>query len=165
MRMRPSAFAVFLFAPTLSAAGITVQHDPPACVLADAFPRLEASLQPAGAAARVRVLFRPEAAALWHGVAAPAEDGRFVALLPRPRLAAQRIHYRFEATGPDAGSVSSPEYAADVVADRAACAGRVAETASAARVLVDVPPGAPAVPPVPAGFDPVGAVSSAPHHR
>jgi hypothetical protein len=145
------------------AAPLAIRHDPPACVLAQTFPRLVARVEPAGQAARVRVAFRPQAAAVWHGVAAETTEGGFAALLPRPRPAAGRIHYRFEATRPDAAVVTSAEYAVAVVTDAAACAGAVADSVPSARVLVDVPPGAPLVPPVPAGFDPVGAVSSAGH--
>jgi hypothetical protein len=144
----------------LQAAGLVIHHDPPACFVAEAFPRLTAQVEPAGQAARVRVSFRPEAASVWHGVAGQIEGDRVTALLPRPRLAAKRIHYHFEASGPDAVTVQSPEYAADVVADATACPGKVAESEASARVLVEVPPGAPTVPPVPPGFDPVGAVSA-----
>jgi len=147
----------------LEAASVTIHHDPPACLLADAFPRLVARVDPPGTAARVRVAFRPEASPLWHGVTAALTDDSFIAVLPRPRLAAQRIHYRFEATGPAAEVATSTAYVAEVVADATACSGTVAETVPSATVMVDVPPGAPTVPPVPAGFDPVGAVSSAPH--
>lgn len=157
------ALLAFNFLSTLAAADLTIRHDPPACFLAEAFPRLEARVEPAAQAARVRVTFRPEAASLWHAVVAQADGDRFTVLLPRPRLAARRIHYRFHATGSDAAAASSPEYTAEVVADGAACAGRVADSGPSARVLVEVPPGAPMVPPVPKGFDPVGAVSSAPH--
>ncbi|HET9316938.1 MAG TPA: hypothetical protein VFQ51_15200 [Vicinamibacteria bacterium] len=147
----------------LEAASVTIRHDPPACVLADAFPRLLARVEPPGKAARVRCAFRPEGSQVWHAVAAELTDEGFAAVLPRPRLAAQRIHYRFEATDPAAEVVTSPAYSAEVVADAAACSGSVAGTVPSASVMVDVPPGAPVVPPVPPGFDPVGAVSSAPH--
>jgi hypothetical protein len=157
------ALITFNSLSTLPAAEPTFRHDPPACVLADAFPRLVAQVDPPEQVSRVRVAFRPEAAGAWHGVAAEPVEGGFAALLPRPRLAARRIHYRFEATGPDASVVRSAEYAAAVVADAAACGGAVADSVPSASVLVDVPPGAPVVPPVPAGFDPVGAVASAPH--
>jgi hypothetical protein len=162
---RAAAVGLFAFHPLpgLQAASVTISHDPPACVLADAFPRLVARVDPPGKVARVRVAFRPEAAPSWHGVTADLTDSGFVAVLPRPRLAAKRIHYRFEATGPDADVTTSAAYVAEVVADAAACAGAVAETVPSASVMVDVPPGAPLVPPVPPGFDPVGAVSSAPH--
>jgi hypothetical protein len=147
----------------LEAASVAVRHDPPACLLADGFPRLVARVEPPGKTARVRIAFRPEASDVWHGVTAELTDAGFVAVLPRPRLAARRIHYRFEATGPQADVVTSEAYAADVVADPASCSGVTAENVPSATVMVDVPPGAPVVPPVPPGFDPVGAVSSAPH--
>jgi hypothetical protein len=150
-------------ASELRAGSFTVRHDPPACLQADAFPRLVARVDPPGRAARVRAAFRPEAASAWHGVVAELTDDGFVAVLPRPRLAARRVHYRFEATGTDAIAVASEAYAVDVVADAAACSGTVGEAAPSANVLVEVPPGAPLVPPVPPGFDPVGAVSSTPH--
>ncbi len=150
-------------ASELRAASVTIRHDPPACLLADAFPRLVARVDPPGSAARVRAAFRPEAASVWHGVVTELTDDGFVAVLPRPRLAARRIHYRFEATGPNAETVTSDAYTVEVVADAAACAGQVAQSVPSASVLVEVPPGAPLVPPVPPGFDPVGAVSGTPH--
>ena len=150
-------------ASDLRAASFTIRHDAPACLLADVFPRLVARVDPPGRVARVRADFRPEAATVWHSVVAELTDDGFVAVLPRPRLAARRVHYRFEATGPNAETATSDAYAVDVVADAAACGGTAAESVPSASVLVEVPPGAPLVPPVPAGFDPVGAVSSTPH--
>ena len=110
----------------------------------------------------MRVAFRPDGAHVWHGATAEAAADGFVATLPRPRLSARMVLYRFEATRSGAAAVTSIEYSATVVADAGACAGALADSVQSARVLVDVPPGAPLVPPVPAGFDPVGAVSSAP---
>src|SRR5262245_39355855 len=146
----------------LEAADLTFRHEPPACLVAEGFSRLTAQVDPPGQAVRVRVAFRPETGTAWYGVAAELGDDGFTAVLPRPRLSAQKIHYRFEATRRDAGVSPSQEYVATVVESASACAG-AAETVPSASVLVDVPPGAPMVPPVPAGFDPVGAVSSAPH--
>lgn len=151
----------FLF--TVHAAELAIRHDPPACVLAETFPRLAAQVDPPGQTVRVRLAFRPETASAWHGVTAEPFEGGFTAVLPRPRTTAQRIHYHFEATGPDTAVVASDEYVARVVLDAASCVGTVADSVPYASVLVDVPPGAPLVPPVPPGFDPVGAVASVPH--
>jgi hypothetical protein len=156
------SLAVTLFAPAAFAGTLEVRHDPPSCFVAETFPRLDVTL-PSAPASRLRVAFRPEASEAWHGVAAEAVDGSFRAVLPRPRLSARRVLYRFESVGADAASSASTEYSVDVVADAAACPGRVADTEPSARVLVEVPPGAPLVPPVPPGFDPVGAVSATPH--
>jgi hypothetical protein len=157
------AFALVVVGTHAGANTLAVRHDAPACILADTFPRLGATHDPAAAGARVRVAFRPEAATLWHAVTAEVREGVVSAVLPRPRLSAQRLHYRFESVAADASVAASQEYAAPVVADAAACPGAAAETVASATVLVDVPPGAPLVPPVPAGFDPVGAVSNTPH--
>jgi hypothetical protein len=86
------------------------------------------------------------------------EGDTFTAVLPRPRMTAQKVRYFIEATGTTASSVQGAENVVEVVGAESACGGRrVGEALASAQVVVEVPPGAPLVPPVPQGFSPVGA--------
>jgi hypothetical protein len=81
----------------------------------------------------------------------------FVALLPKPRPSAQRILFFIEAEALRMRA-RSLEQAVRVVEDPAECTGPVAEAVDTASITVGVPKGAPPVPPVPPGFEPVGAM-------
>jgi hypothetical protein len=145
-------------------AELATRHEAPSCVVAEAFFRVSAVIAPAGQAVRARVLFRSEAGggdaagAGWWAVPMTREGDGFTALLPRPRISAGSVRYRIEVTDDSATVFVDEEHVLEVVAAADACGGgQMAETVASARVLVEVPPGAPLVPPVPQGFSPVGA--------
>jgi hypothetical protein len=77
-------------------------------------------------------------------------------LLPKPRPSAQRVAYFVEAEAYKQRR-RSLEHTAAVVEDAAECAGEVAPHMESASLVVRVPKDAPSVPPVPPGFEPVGA--------
>jgi hypothetical protein len=94
----------------------------------------------------------------WYAVAMAREGDTLSAVLPRPRMAVGRVRYVIEVTDSAAASVRDKEHVVEVVGAANACGdGKVAERADTAQVVVEVPPGAPLIPPVPQGFSPVGA--------
>jgi hypothetical protein len=69
-----------------------------------------------------------------------------------------KVRYVIEVTDAAAASVRDEEHVVEVVGAASGCGGgKVAETVGTAEITVEVPPGAPLVPPVPQGFSPVGA--------
>jgi hypothetical protein len=137
---------------------LRIDPDRPACLAAHAFPVLKSRIEPWNTVLAARLYFRSEAYPLWYSVAMQRTGEAFVALLPKPRPSAQRVVYFVEAEGLDTRA-RSLEHAAVVVEDPAQCGGGTAEAVDAATIAIAVPRGAPAVPPVPAGFEPVGAVA------
>ena len=137
---------------------------PLACVQAGQFPVLRLRLESATTVQRVRLHFRPTDYPLWYAVPVrPSADGGY-AVMPKPQLAARRIHYYFEFIR-DGTRRRTPEGVALVVETPLDCPGAMASSLDEARVLVEVPPGAPLVPPVPPGFTPVGAVAEGQERR
>lgn len=137
---------------------VRINPDRPACVTTRAFPVLQAHIEPADTIASARLFFRPESYALWYEVRMQRGRNGFVALLPKPRPSARRIVYYIDAEGAMHMRARSLEQAVRVVEDPAECTGKVAEAVETATITVGVPKGAPPVPPVPPGFEPVGAV-------
>jgi hypothetical protein len=138
---------------------LRVKVETPACVLAAAFPLVRAQVEPWASVTGVRLSFRPEGYPLWYQVAMQRTAEGFLAVLPKPRPSARRIHYFVEANAAGARA-RSPEHAARVVEDRAECPGEVAAAVESASIVLRVPKGAPEVPPVPPGFVPAGARSA-----
>jgi hypothetical protein len=139
---------------------LTIRTAHPACFVAAGFPVIRALIEPADAVERAVVLFHPEGYALWYQVAMRRTGEGFMAVLPKPRPSARRIHYRVEVTALGRPRGRGQQLSAPVVEEAAACTGPAAETVESAAIGVRVPKGAPAVPPVPPGFVPVGAVNS-----
>lgn len=130
-----------------------------ACVLAGAFPVLRASIEPWATVETARLHFRPEAYPLWYSVPMQRTAGGFVARLPKPRPSAQRVRYFVEATATAYRMrARSLEQSVAVVELADQCAGPVAPAVDSAAIPVQVPKGAPRVPPVPPGFIPAGTV-------
>jgi hypothetical protein len=136
-----------------------ITMDTATCVRAAAFPMLRARIEPWAGVTGARLSFRPEGYALWYQVALQRTAEDFVAVLPKPRPSAQRIHYFVEAHG-QGGRARSPEAVLRVVEDPSECTGPVAAAVESASIVVRVPRGAPPVPPVPPGFVPAGARSA-----
>jgi hypothetical protein len=138
---------------------LRIRTSPPACLLAAGFPVIRSLIDPADAVASANLFFRPEAYPLWYEVPMHRRGSGFLAVLPKPRPSAQRVHYYVEATAPGRPRARGPQLSAPVVEDAARCGGAPAEMVESAAVGVRVPRGAPAVPPVPPGFSPVGAAA------
>jgi hypothetical protein len=153
--MRPLVLAALLAASSSSAAEIAVEHTPLACVPADRYLRVSAR---APAAAAVQLQFRSDASGPWYSTPMSEVDGEWTAFLPRPARTLARLEYRIVATGTGGPGATPP------AAPRLAAAGQtcdaVAQVSVETPIVVTVPPGAPVVPPVPAGFSPAGVVAA-----
>jgi hypothetical protein len=142
-----------------SARPLTIRTAHPGCFLAAGFPLIRALIEPADAVERAMVLFHPEGYPLWYQVDMRRTSDGFLAVLPKPRPSARRIHYMVEVLSPGRPRGRGQQLSAPVVEEPAACPGSPAETVESAAIGVKVPKGAPMVPPVPPGFVPVGAVN------
>ena len=136
---------------------LRINPDRPACVTARAFPLLKAHIEPWDTVKSAHLHFRPRGYPLWYSVPMQRARDGFVALLPKPRPSAQQIVYFVEAEALRMRA-RSLEQVVRVVEDAAECTGPTAESVDTAAITVAVPKGAPPVPPVPPGFEPVGAV-------
>lgn len=145
----------------LNARPLSIRTARPGCFVAAGFPVLRALIEPADSVERASMLFRPEGYALWYQVPMRRSGEGFLAVLPKPRPSAQRIHYVVEAVAPGHPRARGQQLSAPVVEQAAQCAGAPAEAVESAAVAVRVPDGAPLVPPVPPGFVPAGAVAVA----
>ena len=131
----------------------------PDCLVSAGFPVLRALIDPVEAVSGASLRFRPEGYPLWYAVPMQRVGPGFVAVLPRPRPSAQRVRYFVEVTPFSGTPRRGNELAARVVEAVAQCPGVVAEASETAAIGVRVPKGAPAQPPVPPGFEPVGTAS------
>jgi hypothetical protein len=137
---------------------LRIRTSHPACFLAAGFPVVRALIDPAETLESARLLFRPEAYPLWYELPMRRSGPGFLAVLPKPRPSARRVHYVVEVTAPGHPRSRGQELSAPVVEEAAQCGGAPADMMESAAIAVRVPRGAPAVPPVPPGFVPVGAV-------
>src|SRR4029450_10182285 len=135
---------------------LRITPDRPACLGASAFPVLRARIDPWDSVVSARLFFRPQGYPYWYSVPMQRGADDFVGLLPKPRPSAQQVVYYVEAEAYKQRA-RSLEHSAAVVEVDEECPGAVAPHMEAAGLVVRVPPGAPAVPPVPPGFEPVGA--------
>src|SRR5262245_34829050 len=137
-------------------APLRVTPDRPACLAARAFPVLRARIDPWDNVVSARLFFRPQSYPHWYSVPMQRTADAFVGLLPKPRPSAQTVVYFVEAEAYKQ-RVRSLEHSAAVVEDAGECAGEMAPQVETAALVIRVPEGAPPVPPVPPGFEPVGA--------
>jgi hypothetical protein len=144
--------------PSEPSGGVSIEHDPVACMVADRFPQVEASFAPVDGVARARAYFRAAGGAHWYSVEMKRAEGGFTALLPKPRKATTKVEYYLEVLDRGFAPSRTAEHAADVVDGPEGCSNRLlAVAASSARILVTAPPGAPALPD---GFSSAGLTSA-----
>lgn len=136
---------------------LRITPDRPACLGASAFPLLRARIDPWDNVVSARIFFRPQGYPYWYSVPMQRGADDFVGLLPKPRPSAQEVVYYVQAEA-YRQRVRSLEHTAAVVEEEAECRGRMAPHMETAALVVKVPEGAPPVPPVPPGFEPVGVV-------
>ncbi|HET8647967.1 MAG TPA: hypothetical protein VFO85_20900 [Vicinamibacteria bacterium] len=143
---------------------VALRHEPLACVPANRYALVSAAGEPAGQVAGLTVQFRTDAAGGWYGVAMANENGTWSARLPRPAAALAAFEYRLLLTSTAAEVTEGPVHPVRV-APPEECEAPSARPSIATPILVNVPPGAPLVPPVPAGFNPTGVVAAQPPPR
>jgi hypothetical protein len=154
-----SAGCVTLTLGPARAQSVSIQHDGVRCVLADRFPVLEASFEPADAVARARVLFRAAGSGDWYYVEMKQDQDVFRGILPKPLKTTPRIEYYIDALDRSLGQARTQDYSAAVVQPgQCAPSLRIAAATSSAKVpLGSLSPGAP----LPPGFSAAGIVSFA----
>jgi tetratricopeptide (TPR) repeat protein len=137
-------------AAPIAGAPPVIRHEPLRCAVAGTFPEVEARVSSSARIARARVKFRGTDSNYWYAVAMRAEGDRFVAALPKTRRDLGSFHYVVDVVDEAALASHTEEYEVKVAADAADCTSTGAR--SVASIVVDIPPGAPARPPVPKGF-------------
>jgi hypothetical protein len=140
------------------ALALEVEHAPLTCAVPDRYVRIAARGMPADDVVAGEVGFRPGPTGDWYAVAMAAAEGGWTATLPRPTAGLARFEYRVVLTGKDASAATFGPIAVAVTAECRAVEG----PAAASGIFVRVPPGAPAIPPVPPGFSPIGSTAPAP---
>jgi hypothetical protein len=149
-----------LCAVMLGAAGtgraLEVVHEPLSCVPAGRYARILARGVPAEAVASAEAQFRIAPDAGWYRVRLDAAGDGWQGFLPQPTAALARFEYKVVLVSTDAATSETPPASVTVAPPSTGCPAGDDSAASASMVL-QVPPGAPLVPPVPLGFSPVGA--------
>jgi len=148
----------FLAAPVASSA-ITIEHAGVTCLVAGQFPRFEARLSPAESVGHARLHFRPDATEKWYAVVMKPEGLVFSAVIPKPKKRLKKLNYYIDATNAALVPTRTEEFAPSVDSGPLACKDKVmAGTVPSATVALEVPAGAPTVPP---GFDAEGVTALA----
>jgi hypothetical protein len=144
---------------TARAEAPAINHEGVGCIVVDKYPRFEARFDPAENVSRGRVRFRPTGGAHWYSVPMKQEEEAFVGVLPKPTKKLKSLDYYVEVTATDFTTGRTQEYVPEVVAGIGACQGDkiTAGSLGSASIILEVPPGAPAVP---AGFSSVGVISA-----
>jgi hypothetical protein len=143
------------------AAGPAIEHRAVSCIVAGAFPRLDACFVPADDLSRARVHFRADGTEHWYFVDMAAAGGCRSVLLPKPLASTKAIDYYVSALGRTFDETRTSEYTPRVVPREGDCDRDllVAGSASSGTVLLGIAAGAPGVP---AGFNPEGIVAAPP---
>ncbi len=112
------AFAVAAQAP--QAGGVTVNHDPIACIIAGQYPQFDASIRPADQLATTRIYFKSPLSDFYYVEMTPGWQGR----LPRPTLQASPMTYYIEALGRNGQGARTADFGVRVVSDEKECGGK-----------------------------------------
>ena len=131
-----------LVARSASAEEFAIDHKALACVVAKAFPRIEARIAPVESVARARVYFRAEGGPVWYFVEMKSAGSTFSAALPKPKKSLKRVNYYIEALDTAFRPTRTPDFAPEVVASAGVCSRKqaVAAAAGVASVVVGAPP-------------------------
>lgn len=141
---------------------LTIDHTGVTCMVADRFPRLEASLSPGDEVGRARIHFRPEGGVHWYSVPLAKEGTAFAGVLPKPLSNLKGLDYYMEAVGTSLGTTRTKDVHAVVESGPAACKDKaIAKGLGSATVSIQGPAGVSGAPLVPAGFSPSGVVAAA----
>jgi hypothetical protein len=115
---------------------IDIAHEPPACVQAGKYARLNACFRPASAVARARVYFRKGGTPDWFYVEMTADAPCHRAVLPRPRKDIGTIEYYISATDRSSGESRTGDGSLRVTADGSCPEGPLAPVADASGVVI-----------------------------
>jgi hypothetical protein len=121
---------------------MTIEHDAPGCVAAEAYSRLSACFQPDGALSRGRVYLRPQGAPDWFYVEMTGEPPCLEAVLPRPRKDLGAIEYAISGVDRDLVEVRTGEYTVPVTENDTCRTGLMAPVVESAAVIIGSASGA-----------------------
>src|SRR5262245_33801014 len=105
-------------------AEVKLHHDPIGCMIAGQSPRMDASVEPPGAARSARVYFHSALDTSFSYVQMAASGGAFVAGLPKPQLGAGPVTYYVAASTGDHAETRTDTFEALVVKEEKDCPGR-----------------------------------------
>ncbi len=138
---------------------LSVAHSPVSCMVAGTNPQIDAGITPDAQVLAGRVYFKSALGDAFYYVEMVSEAGRYVGVLPKPRLDAGPITYYVEGVGHDYAQSQSPEARATVVEKPGDCSDKpMAALGPADPVRVFSVTGGTALPP---GFSGVSSVVAA----
>ena len=105
-------------------APLAVAHSPVGCMVAGTNPQIDAGISPEGQVQTGRVYFHSALGGAFYYVEMMPETGRYVGVLPKPRLDAGPITYYVEGVGRDFAQSQTPEARALVVEKPEDCKDR-----------------------------------------
>jgi hypothetical protein len=155
--MRTLTLCAVMLGAAGTARALEVVHEPLSCVPAGRYARIVARGVPAEGVASAEAQFRTGPDAGWYRVRLDADGDAWQGFLPQPTAALARFEYRVVLFAPDASQRETEPAVVTVAPTAAGCPAGDA-SAAAASIVLQVPAGAPLVPPVPMGFSPVGAM-------
>lgn len=129
--------------PAPQGGAVQIEHEPLACARADAFPTVTATFEGEDVA-RARVKFRSGKDGPWYSVLMfPDRQGRYSAVLPKPKSDLETFTYVVVATDRDLHEFATGEYSVVVVGEGESCDdGRLAAIAvSPPLIALEVPEG------------------------
>jgi hypothetical protein len=100
---------------------LAVAHSPVGCMVAGTNPQIDAGITPEGQVQAGRVYFHSALGAAFYYVEMMPDAGRYVGVLPKPRLDAGPITYYVEGVGRDYAQSETPEAQAIVVEKQEDC--------------------------------------------
>jgi hypothetical protein len=161
LSMPAVATLALVLAPAASgrAAPLEIRHQPLSCMPLYRYARVTAEAVPAEGLARAEIQFRTGPAAAWYSIQMTALGASWSALLPSALPSLPGFEYRIVITSRTLAVSATPAFAVRVEASSEACAAATEDALDSA-IVVRIPPGAPIVPPVPAGFSPTGVVAA-----
>ena len=137
---------------------IAIEHAPLECVPFDRYTRIAATGVPAEGVAGAQLQFRSHGDSGWYAIGMATHGAEWAAYLPRPTRSLDRLEYRIVMRSKGAGEAATPAIVARLGEE---CVDpRRSSPDVPAPIVVRVPEGAPAVPPVPTGFSPAGVVAA-----
>jgi hypothetical protein len=110
-----------LFPRPLVAETLSIEHEPPRCLVADKHPRLLACISPSAQAARARVYFRAGGTRDWYFVDMKPSGTCLEGVLPKPRRTLQHVDYYLSATDRSSEESRTGEHSLLVVPKEGDC--------------------------------------------
>jgi hypothetical protein len=135
MRIVSPLLAILLAAPPLAPAGpqappdetpLAVAHNGVECMVAGTNPQLDAAIAPGEQVQAGRVYFKSALGDAYYYVEMTPQAGRYVGVLPKPRLGSGPITYYVEGVGRDYSQAQTTEQRSLVVERQTECEDRPA---------------------------------------